>query len=298
MITLQALAELFQTHQAAAVTPVAALEVGPRTFDVDARPTVMGCVNLSRDSTYRESIATSSESAIRKGRVQAAQGADFIDIGAESSTAKASRVGADDQTLALVPVVKQLSSEGILVSVETYEPDVARAGLEAGASIVNFTGSAHEDEIFDLVAAHRATLVLCYVAGENVREITDVELDGDPFPELHDHFARRLEQARARGVERIIIDPGMGFYYGNLVDPEARVRHQTRVLLNSIRLRVLGLPICHALPHAFDLFEDQFRSAEGLFAVLAHLGGAGVFRTHEVPQVVAVLDALRVLSVD
>jgi dihydropteroate synthase len=70
------------------------------------------------------------------------------------------------------------------------------------------------------------------------------------------------------------------------------------VLLQTIRLRVLGLPIGHALPHAFDLFEDQFRSAEGLFAVLAHLGGAGVFRTHEVPQVVAVLDALRVLSVD
>jgi dihydropteroate synthase len=298
VITLQALAELFETYRAEAAKPVERLRVGDRTFDVDARPSVMGCVNLSRDSTYRESIATSAESAVRKGRVQAAQGADFIDIGAESSTAKASRVGADDQTLALVPVVQQLSSEGILVSVETYEPAVARAGLTAGAQIVNFTGAAHEAAIFDLVAEHQATLVLCYVTGENVREITDVELDGDPFPELHDHFGRRVEDARSRGVDRIVIDPGMGFYYGNLVDPEARVRHQTRVLLNSIRLRVLGLPICHALPHAFDLFEDQFRSAEGLFAVLAHLGGAGVFRTHEVPQVVAVLDALRVLSVD
>ena len=76
------------------------------------------------------------------------------------------------------------------------------------------------------------------------------------------------------------------------------MRHQTRVLLNSIRLRVLGLPICHALPHAFDLFEDQFRSAEGFFAVLARLGGAGVFRTHEVPAGRAVLDALGVLSVE
>jgi dihydropteroate synthase len=298
VITLETLSELFQTYRSEATSRVAPLLVGDRIFDVDRRPAVMGCVNLSRDSTYRESIATSAESAIRKGRVQAAQGADFVDIGAESSTAKASRVGPDEQADALEPVVRQLSSEGILVSVETYEPAVARAGLEAGAKIVNLTGVSQEPEIFDLVAAHDATLVLCYVTGENVREVTDAVLDDDPFPTLLDHFGERVERARSHGVDRILIDPGMGFYYGNLVDPEARVRHQTAVLLQTIRLRVLGLPIGHALPHAFDLFEDQFRSAEGLFAVLAHLGGAGVFRTHEVPQVVAVLDALRVLSVD
>jgi dihydropteroate synthase len=298
VITLETLSELFQTYRSEATSRVVPLLVGDRIFDVDRRPAVMGCVNLSRDSTYRESIATSAESAIRKGRVQAAQGADFVDIGAESSTAKASRVGPDEQADALEPVVRQLSSEGILVSVETYEPAVARAGLEAGAKIVNLTGASQEPEIFDLVAAHNATLVLCYVTGENVREVTDAVLDDDPFPTLLSHFGERIERARSHGVDRILIDPGMGFYYGNLVDPEARVRHQTAVLLQTIRLRVLGLPIGHALPHAFDLFEDQFRSAEGLFAVLAHLGGAGVFRTHEVPQVVAVLDALRVLSVD
>jgi dihydropteroate synthase len=297
VITLQALAELFEQYRSEALLPVAPLLVGDRTFDVDQRPAVMGCVNLSRDSTYRESIATTAESAIRKGRVQAAQGADFVDIGAESTTARAVRISPDDQAEALLPVVRQLAGEGILVSVETYEPTVAKAGLLAGAKILNLTGSTHEQEIFDLVAEHDATVVLCYVAGANVREVTDVELDRDPLPALQAHFEARVATARSQGVERILIDPGMGFYYGNLVDPDVRVRHQTTVLLNSIRLRTLGLPICHALPHAFDLFEDQFRSAEGLFAVLAHLGGTGVFRTHEVPKVAAVLDALRVLSV-
>jgi dihydropteroate synthase len=88
----------------------------------------------------------------------------------------------------------------------------------------------------------------------------------------------------------------MGFYYGNLVDPLTRVQHQTKVILNSFRLRELGFPICQALPHAFDLFEDQFRTAEGFFAVLAGLGGVGVFRTHEVAQVTAVSNAMRLLS--
>jgi dihydropteroate synthase len=147
------------------------------------------------------------------------------------------------------------------------------------------------------VAAHNATLLMCRVTGENVREVTDVSMDEDPVPGLLEHFGSRAEVARQHGVERIVIDPAMGFFYANLTDPKTRVSHQTQVLLNTFRLRTLGLPVCHAVPHAFDLFEDEFRIAEGFFAVLASLGGASVFRTHEVPKVAAVLGALQILSV-
>ena len=72
----------------------------------DGPVTLMGCVNLSRDSTYRESVATSPADAVRMGRIQAAQGAALIDLGAESSNARAARVSVDDQIAALVPAVK------------------------------------------------------------------------------------------------------------------------------------------------------------------------------------------------
>ena len=78
---------------------------------------------------------------------------------------------------------------------------------------------------------------------------------------------------------------------------KAWARYQAVTLLHSFRLRRLGVPVCHALPHAFDVFEEQFRSAEGFFAVLAHLGGAGMYRTHEVPLVRSVLDALGTFDV-
>ena len=143
-----------------------------------------------------------------------------------------------------------------------------------------------------------ATVILCYSGGGDVREITDVTVDDDPIPGLRDHFARRLDHARSLGAERLVIDPGMGFYYGNLTDPLTRARHQARVLLNGIRLRDLGVPLCNALPHAFDLFEEHFRSAESFFAVLAVLGGTGILRTHEVPQVRAVVSAMSTLSVN
>jgi len=83
-----------------------------------------------------------------------------------------------------------------------------------------------------------------------------------------------------------------------LADPLDRVRHQSVLLLHAFRLRTLGLPVCHALPAGFPYFEDEVRTGEGFFAVLAGLGGTGVFRTHEVPRVRAVLRAMADLPVD
>jgi dihydropteroate synthase len=296
MLSLSALAALAAAHADELDQPVAPLCIGEKVYDTDITPVIMGTVNLSRDSTYRESVAVNGESAIRKARVMAAQGAHFIDIGAESSTAKAVRVTADDQIAALVPVIEQLTADGIDVSAETYEPKVVRACLAAGAKVLNLTGSANQAEMFELAAEFSATVILCYVKGDNVREITDVTLDADPFPGIRDHFAARIALANSAGVDRIAIDPGMGFYYGNLVTPKVRVQHQTHVLLNGFRLRGLGLPICNALPHAFDLFEDEFRTAEGFFAVLASLGGTGIYRTHEVARVAAVFGAMGTLE--
>lgn len=297
MITLAALAELAAEHGGALDLPVAPVVLGERVIDSDTTPVVMATLNLSRDSTYRDSVATTTESAIRRGRIFAAQGADMVDIGAESTNATATRVERQGQIDTLVPVIKALADDGVVVSAETYHPDVAAACLEAGAKVLNFTGAEHQEEFFDLAVAHDATVVLCSVLGSNVREVGDVEREADPFPGFVEHFADRVAQARSQGLERIVLDPGLGFFYGNLTVPSVRVDFQTRVILQTFRLRELGLPVCHALPHAFDLFQEQFREAEPMFAVLAKLGGTGVFRTHEVPQVRAVLDALQFLRV-
>ena len=192
-------------------------------------------------------------------------------------------------------MIEQLSADGIPVSAETYEPEVVKACLQAGAKVLNFTGNEYEAEILDLASEFNATVVMCYVGGANVREITDLNLDADPVPALAAYFEMRIESALSHGVSNIVIDPGMGFYYGNLVDPLTRVKHQTNVILNSFRLRELGYPICQALPHAFDLFEDEFRTAESFFAVIASLGGVNLIRTHEISKVRPVFNAMRLV---
>lgn len=298
MLTLAQLAALAAEAPDALTTAVAPLRLAGQTHDLDRTPLLMGVVNLSRDSTYRDSIAVSVPSAIRRARVMHAQGAGVIDIGAESTTARARRVGADQQVAALVPVVEALTEAGIPTSVEGYDVEVVRAGLAAGAAMVNLTGATAAEPIYDLAAEAEAAVVLCFVPGQDARDIGPVDLGSDPIAGLIDYFGPRIDTARAHGVTDIVIDPGLGFYYSDLIDPAARVRHQTQVLLRGFRLRTLGVPICQALPHAFDLFEEEFRTAEGFFAVLARLGMASVLRTHEVARVQAVLRALDGLGDD
>lgn len=296
MINLAALAELAATHPGLLDLPVAPLRIGDRVLDVDTRPAVMGVINLSGSSAYRESIATSAATAIRRGKVLAAQGADIVDVGAESSNNVTERVSADAQLAGLLPVVRGLGEAGVAVSVETYSVQVAREVLQAGAQVLNLSGSAADEEIFDLVAAQQATVVLCHVLGSHARDLDSEVVADDPLPHLLDVLGRRVEAARSRGVASIAIDPGLGF--GFLAgDARARARHQSAMLLSSFRLRALGVPICQSLPHAFALFEEHFRVAEPVFAMLAHLGATGLYRTHEVPQVIAVLDAMRELDV-
>lgn len=293
MLNLEQLAGLLESHSAAAAAQVREFALGGRSFAFNSRPAIMGVINLSADSWYRESVCLTAEAAIRRGRVLCEQGADILDVGAESTLAHAARVDDSAQNRRLLPVIKELRAAGALISVETYQPAVTRACLEAGANILNLTGTDRSDELFRMVAAHDAAVIICYVQGPNVREVGDFDLSTDPVPMMSDYFERQIELAQRSGVGKIFIDPGLGFYYRNLQDSAVRVRHQMKVFLNTFRLRALGFPVCHALPHAFEFFGDEVRCAEPFFSVLAALGKTDLFRTHEVPRVKAVLNTLQ-----
>lgn len=294
MLTLDQLAGLLEKHRADAGARVREFAIGGREFRFNTQPALMGVINLSADSWYRESVCLTAESAVQRGLTLAAQGAAIVDVGAESTLAHAARVAEAEQNSKLLPVIRELRAAQVLVSVETYQPAVTRACLAAGANVLNLTGTERSDELFRLVADHDAAVILCHVQGKNVREVGDFDFGADPVAMLYEHFARQIENATRHGVERLFIDPGLGFYYRNLQDSAVRVRHQMNIFLNSFRLRTLGFPVCHALPHAFEYFGEEVRCAEPFMAVLAALGKTDLFRTHEVARVKAVLDTLRV----
>ncbi|HEX4119775.1 MAG TPA: dihydropteroate synthase, partial [Verrucomicrobiae bacterium] len=244
MLSLEHLAELLEKHRDAASAKVREFAVGAEHFGFNSRPEIMGVVNLSPDSWYRESVCLSAERAIERAKVLRTQGAKIIDLGAESTLAHSSLVDDAGQRDKLLPVVRELAAAKIPVSVETYRPQVARACLEAGANAINLTGTTDAAEIFRLAAEHKAAVIVCYVQGENVRSVGDFDLGGDVIGGMLEYFSRLTEVGTRAGVEKLLIDPGLGFYYRNLRDSATRIRHQMTTFLNSFRLRTIGFPVC------------------------------------------------------
>ena len=296
MLTLETLASLCQKHSADLTAPVAECQFRGQTFRHQDAPHLMGVINLSPDSWYRESVVLSTEAALEKAHRLHSEGAHLIDLGTESTLAHAARIDSQTQSRKLLPIIKTLSREGLLLSIETYHPSTARDCLEAGAAVLNLTGAHPSDEVYRMVADHQAGIILCYIQGSHVREVGDFIHSSDHAQRLKDYFQKEIDRATAAGIRAIWIDPGLGFYYRNLQDSAARIRYQAETFLHSFRLRTLGWPVCHALPHAFEFFQEEVRSAEALFAVLAILGKTDLLRTHEIPKVRAVARTLGVLS--
>jgi dihydropteroate synthase len=293
MLSLEQLAALLENHRDAAAAKVREFSIGGQHLAFNSAPEIIGVINLSPDSWYRESVCLSADRAIERGKVLRAQGAKIIDIGAESTLSHAALLDEPAQRDKLLPVVRELAAAGILVSVETYRATVARACLESGATVINLTGTQEAPEIFRLAAEHKAAVIVCYVQGPNVRQVGDFDFSGDVIGAMHEYFSRLTEMAAGQGAEKILLDPGLGFYYRNLQDSAARVRHQMTTFLSGFRLRTIGFPLCQALPHAFEYFGQEVRCAEPFFAVLAALGKTDLFRTHEVARVRPVLETLQ-----
>lgn len=297
MLDIEVLSRFLTEHPDVLTAEVPAFDLRGTTFAQWPSPSLMGVVNLSADSWYRESVVLNVEAAVRRGRRLAVEGADIVDVGAESTILDALRVDADTQVSMLTPVISELSASGVLVSAESYHPSVTEACLRAGAAIVNMTSAADTETFYRLAAEHDAAVIICYLQNaDNVREATDFTLVPDHTAALYEYFARQTELARECGVTRAWIDPGLGFYYKNLQDSGERVRYQIETFINASRLRVLGWPVCQALPHAFEYFEEEVRSAEPFFGMLATLARTDLLRTHEVAKVRGVVQTMSVVS--
>ncbi|HEX7927433.1 MAG TPA: dihydropteroate synthase [bacterium] len=293
MLDLKTLRDLLARHGGDLGHAVRGFEIGGRAFDFNQRRALMGVINLSTDSWYTESVCRTEGEAIARGLDLAKHGADFVDIGAESTLPNAAKVTPADQIAQLIPIIRTLAAQGVLISVESYHPEVLEAAALAGARVFNLTGLKHEAEALKLARRFEAAVIYCYVQGETVRAVGSFEFSDDMAAEQESYFRECTARAERAGVTRCIIDPGLGFYYRNLEDGQLRVNYQFDTFLHAFRLGRVGWPVMNILPHAPEIFgPEQRRAAEPFFAVLALLGGTHVIRTHELPTVARIRDAM------
>jgi dihydropteroate synthase len=267
------------------------LAAGRHVLDL-ALPRVMGILNVTPDSFFDGGRHDDPDRAVERGRMLAAEGADIVDVGGESTRPGARAVDASVEIARVVPVVEALAAEGIPVSVDTSKPEVMRAALAAGASMVNDVRALLEPGAMEVVASSGAAVCLMHMRG--TPETMQVETAyADVVAEVRDFLARRAAACERAGIarNRIVVDPGFGFGKGVA---------ENLALLRRLRdLVAAGYPVLAGLSRKSTIGAITGRSpgdrlAGSLAAALTAVErGAAIVRVHDVRETV---DALRVYA--
>jgi len=246
-------------------------------------PTLMGVVNVTPDSFSDGGRYLDPEAAIGHGVELVGDGAEILDVGGESTRPGAEEVGVEEELARVLPVVEGLAGSAT-VSIDTSKLEVARAALDAGASIVNdVTALRRDPEIGVLCAERGATLVLMHMQGDP-RTMQEEPRYDDVVADVKAFLVERMAVATDAGVagERIWLDPGIGF--------GKELGHNLELLRRLGELRALGRPLVIGTSRKSFIGKiDGSPVAErtgGTIAssVLAGAEGADVLRVHDVAE--------------
>ena len=253
-------------------------------YSFDAKmPIIMGILNLTPDSFSDGGSYPTPEDAIARGLQMVEEGALIIDVGGESTRAGATPVTEEEECARVLDVVKALASKGICVSIDTRHAPVARAALEAGASIINDVSGFRDPAMVDLAASCDAGLVVMHMGGDDPRTMQNEPVYEDVVAEVRDYLKAQADNLIAHGVarERICLDPGPGF---------GKTAKQTIELMRNFHeFNRLGFPTMVAVSRksyigeAYHIEDPKERdSASAAEALMACELGASVIRTHNV----------------
>ncbi len=264
---------------------------------------VMGVVNVTPDSFSDGGRWLDAEAAVRHGLALAADGADLVDVGGESTRPGAGRVPVDEELRRVLPVVHGLAEAGVVVSVDTMRAEVADAALACGAALVNdVSGGLADPAMPELAADARVPFVAMHWRGASDR-MEELAVYADVVADVRDELAGRLEVLVAAGVdeERIVLDPGFGF--------AKRAEHGWALLAHLDELAALGRPLlvgasrkrflASALAAPGSGLPEERDAATAATSALAAAAGAWAVRVHEVrasadaDRVVAAVQAAR-----
>lgn len=283
--------------RSAGAVPSRRLRAGERTLQLGRRPLLMGVVNASPDSFSDGGRYTTFEQRVELAAELLDGGADVLDVGGESASTDRPAVAVAEEIERVAPLVERLAGElDAIVSVDTYKPQVARAAIEAGASIVNDVSGLRDPALAQVCAQTGAALVVMHTRAAPKRRLQDPDLYADVAEDALAFLGERIATALEHGVdpEQLIVDPGPDF---------AKTPAQTIELLAALpRLHELERPVLMAISRKDFIGALTGRAPrERLAGTLAALGhgldaGAHIFRVHDVAAAadfVTVRSALR-----
>jgi dihydropteroate synthase len=266
-------------------------KIGNRVFDVSQQGLIMGVLNVTPDSFSNGGKFFVLDKAVEHSLRMAAEGADIIDIGGESTRPGAEPVAAKEELHRVIPVIKKLRPQiDIPISIDTSKALVAHAAIEAGASIVNDVTGGHGDaEMLPLIAETKSAFIIMHMQG-NPRTMQIGPHYADAVVEVTDFFRQQYARAIECGSDSMAIafDPGIGF--GKTLDHNLQLLAQLEKIRVHDRPLVVGVSRKGFLAKLTGAFEMEARVAPTVALIsLLRARGADVFRVHDVRENVGAL---------
>ena len=263
------------------------------------RTLVMGVVNVTPDSFSDGGQHDDTKSAVAHGLRLIGEGADTLDIGGESTAPDSRPVSEEEESARVLPVVEQLASRGIAVSVDTWKASVAERALEAGAWMINdVTALRGGSQMAEVLARRSCPVTIMYAKDPTPRTTPRDREYGDVVAEIIEFLRERLAFAASRGIarDRIVIDPGMGAFVSGSPEPSLEI------LKRLGEFTALGQPVLVGasrkgfIGKVLDLPIDERVEGSVACAAIAVWNGARIVRVHDVRETartVRMVDAIR-----
>jgi dihydropteroate synthase len=266
-------------------------QIADRAIDLSQHSLIMGVLNVTPDSFSDGGEFFRTENAVEQGLRMAAEGAEVIDVGGESTRPGAEPLSAEEELARVLPaIVKLRESVSAFISIDTTKAAVARGALEAGATIINdISGGRADPQMMKLAAEKKAAFIIMHMQGTPQTMQADPHYD-DVVAEVANFFRQQYARALECGIDSMAIafDPGIGF--GKTVE------HNLALLANLSRLHVHDRPIVVGVSRKSSLgkmiasTEMSDRLAPTIaFTALLRERGANVLRVHDIKENVAAL---------
>ena len=260
------------------------LHICGRDFPLADGPYIAGVVNLSPESPIKEAVVADAAGAVVRARHLIQGGASMIDLGGRSSLHTARFVSPEEERARLLPTIHALKQEGVIVSVDTWDPETARVALEAGADAINDSGGFQHPGMIQVTAAAGCPVVVPFLNGPTPRDLTP--LPADPIAAVLAFFDAAVERARRAGVRHLLLDPGTGYAQPHATW-EAKETYQDTIYPHLPRLRHHGFALYVAPP--WKPPEEQLPT----FIRVLRDTGADFLRAHNVTIAVQAVHTIR-----
>ncbi len=265
------------------------LDCRGRRLDYTRRTLIMGIINCTPDSFYAGSRVQEVDAAVAAGVRMAAEGADLLDIGGESTRPGSEPVSVQEEIDRVLPVIEKLHSQvEAAISIDTYKARVAEAALEAGANMVNdISGLRFDPEMAECVRRYEAAIVVMHIKGRP-RDMQQNPEYRDLMAELHDYFAERISFCESHGIsrERIILDPGIGF--GKRYEHNYEILRRLRELSEFSQAVLIGPSRKSFLGAALGLPPEERLEGTAAAVTIGIQNGADIVRVHDVAEMARV----------